>query len=116
MLVQVKTDNHIDGNARLHEWVRAESEGSLERFTPQLTRAEVFLSDTNSHKGGDADKQCTLEVRLAGIDPIAVTKDAGTVEAALDAALAAVTLTLDSRFEKLHGKKGRTPMGGAPGV
>ena len=41
MLVQVKTDNHIDGNARLHEWIRAEIEGSLERFAPQLTRAEA---------------------------------------------------------------------------
>lgn len=116
MLVQVKTDNHIEGNARMHEWVRAEIEGTLERFAPQVTRAEVFLSDLNSHKQGDADKQCTLEVRVAGLDPIAVTKNANSVEAALDAALDAITLTLDGRLGKLQSKKGRTPMGGVPGV
>jgi hypothetical protein len=116
MLVQVKTDNHIEGNARLHEWVRAEIEGTLERFSPQLTRAEVYLSDLNSHKQGDIDKQCTLEVRVAGFEPIAVTKDANSIEAALDAALDAVTLALDSRLEKQQGKKGRTPMGGVPGA
>lgn len=116
MLVQVKTDNHIEGNARLHEWVRAEIEGTLERYSPQLTRAEVFLSDLNGHKQGPPDKQCTLEVRVAGLDPIAVTKDAHTLEAALDAALGAITLTLDGRLEKIQAKKGRTPMGGIPGA
>lgn len=114
MLVQIKTDNHIEGNARMQEWVRAEVEGTLQRFSPQLTRAEVFFSDLNSHKNAQVDKQCTLEVRLAGLDPIAVTKDAGTVEAALDAALETMTLTLDARLEKQHEKKGRTPMGGVP--
>lgn len=116
MLVQVKTDNHIEGNSRMQEWVRGEVEGTLERFVPQLTRAEVYLSDVNSHKNAQVDKQCTLEVAVAGLPPIAVTKEAGTVEAALDAALDAMTLTLDSRLDKLQAKKGRIPMGGEPGI
>ena len=114
MLVQINTDNHVEGNTRLQDWARAEVIDALGRFEPQLTRAEVYLSDVNSHKNAQVDKQCTLEVRLAGLDPIAVTKEAGTIEAALDAALEAITLTLDSRMEKLHAKKGRTPMGGVP--
>ncbi|WP_254507483.1 HPF/RaiA family ribosome-associated protein [Anatilimnocola floriformis] len=114
MLVQIKTDNHIEGSARLQDWVRDEVTDSLERFTPQLTRAEVFLSDLNSHKNGAIDKQCTVEVHVARLDPIAVTKDAGSLEAALNAALSAITITLDSRVEKMHAKKGRTPMGGVP--
>lgn len=114
MLVQIRTDNHIDGSSRLQEWVRAEVEGSLQRFSPQLTRSEVYLSDLNSHKTAEGDKQCTLEVRVAGFDPLAVTKVANSLEAALDAALDAIVLTLDSRLEKQQAKKGRTPMGGVP--
>jgi ribosome-associated translation inhibitor RaiA len=114
MLVQIRTDNHIDGNVRLQDWVREEVSSTLERFQPQLTRAEVYLSDINSHKNAQVDKQCTLEVHLARLDPIAVTKEAGTIEAALNAALDVITLTLDNRMEKLHAKKGRTPMGGVP--
>lgn len=114
MLVQIQTDNHIQGNTRLQDWVRAEVEGTLERFSSQVTRVEVFLSDLNGQKTTAGDKQCTLEVRIAGLDPLAVTKTADGVEAALDAALDAVVLTLDSRLEKLTAKKGRTPMGGAP--
>lgn len=50
MLVQVHTDPHIQGGASLQDWVKTEVGGSLERFQPQLTRVEVFLSDLNSHK------------------------------------------------------------------
>jgi ribosome-associated translation inhibitor RaiA len=114
MLVQIQTDNHIEGNTRLQDWVREEVEGTLDRFASQVTRVEVFLSDVNGQKTSDGDKQCTLEVRIAGLDPIAVTKNADGLEAALDAALDAVAITLDSRLEKLQAKKGRTPMGGVP--
>jgi hypothetical protein len=114
MLVQVNTDNHIENKTSLQDWVRGEVQESLGRFEPQLTRAEIYLSDLNSHKNAQVDKQCTIEVRIAGLDPIAVTKEAGTVEAALDAALEVLTVTLDSRIERLHEKKGRTPMGGEP--
>lgn len=116
MLVQVKTDNHIEGNEKLQNWVQDQVTSALDRFSPQLTRAEVFFSDTNSHKTAEGDKQCTLEVRVAGLDPIAVTKHANELDVALDAALDAITLTLDGRLEKQHQKKGRTPMGGKPGA
>lgn len=116
MLIQVNTDNNIDGKATLQDWVQREVSATLSRFEPQLTRAEVFLSDRNGGKTADNDKQCTLEVRIAGLDPIAVTKHGDTIEAALDATLESITLTLDSRLEKLQQKKGRTPMGGETGI
>ncbi len=116
MLVQVNTDNHVAGTAALRDWVKSEMEGSFSRFEPQLMRLEVYLSDLNSHKEGKADKQCTLEARLAGLDPIAVTKNAATVEAALDAAEEALLLALDSRLGRLADRRGRVPMGGEPGV
>ena len=114
MLVQVHTDNHIEGKASLTDWVREEVESTLGRFAPQLTRVEVFLSDANGGKTADNDKQCKLELRLSGLDPLALTKYADTLEVALSAALDAVTIMLDDRLEKIREKKGRTPMGGEP--
>lgn len=112
MLVQVNSDNHITVTEKLSAWVEAEVKGSLERFEPQLTRVEVYLADLNAHKETTIDKKCTLEARLAGLDPIAVTKEAGTVEEALDTALETLILTLDSRLGKLHERKGQISMGG----
>jgi hypothetical protein len=119
MLVQVNTDNHITGKASLQEWVRGEIEGAFERFSPQLTRVEVFLADLNSHKpaqNDQHDKQCKLEARWAGLDPIAVTKTADTVEVALGAAIDAMVMTLDSRVEKLRDSKRQNAANGEPGV
>lgn len=112
MLVQVNSDNHITATDRLSSWVEAEVKESLTRFEPQLTRVEVFLADLNSHKETTVDKKCTLEAKLAGLPPVAVTKQAGSIEEALDAALETMTLTLDSRLGKLHDPKGRVSMGG----
>jgi hypothetical protein len=112
MLVQVNSDNHITGTERLSTWVEDEVRDTLGRFEPQLTRVEVYLADLNSHKETTIDKKCTLEARLAGIPPIAVTKQAGTIDDALTAALDAMVLTLDSRLGKLHDQKGNVSMGG----
>lgn len=118
MLIQVNTDNHISGKASLQEWVRGEIEGAFDRFAPQLTRVEVFLADLNSHKpaqNDQHDKQCTLEARWAGLDPIAVSKTADTVEVALGAAIDAMVITLDSRMEKLRDSKRQGAMNGNTG-
>ena len=108
MLVQVHTDPHIQGGASLQDWVKTEVGGSLERFQPQLTRVEVFLSDLNSHKpaqNDQSDKQCKLEARWAGLDPIVVSKTTDNVKTAVGAALDALILTLDSRIEKMRDAK-----------
>jgi hypothetical protein len=112
MLVQVNSDNHITATDRLSTWVEDEVKDSLGRFEPQLTRVEVYLADLNSHKETTVDKKCTVEARLAGLEPIAVTKQACTIEDALDAALETLVHTLDNRLEKLYDPKGRTSMGG----
>jgi hypothetical protein len=47
---------------------------SLDRFSEQITRVEVHLSDQNSDKKfGNEDKRCLLEARLAGLQPISVS-------------------------------------------
>lgn len=112
MQVQVHTDNHIDGNQALIERVTAEVEDSLERFAEQITRVEVHLNDTNSHKGGSDDKRCLMEARLAGHQPIAASHNAESLDEAISGAAEKLVHVLDHTLGKLGNKKGRTSYGG----
>lgn len=113
MLVQVKTDNVISGDERTVEIVTAAVEGSLGRFGEKLTRVEVYLNDENSgHKGGGADKVCSVEAKPAGLAPLAATHKAGSVVDALDGALEKLERVLDHHFGRLDTKKGNISMAG----
>ena len=79
MQVQLNTDANIQGHESLAAWVESELAGKLERFREHITRIEVHLSDNSAARAGPADKRCTLEARLAGKKPAAVSHDAGTV-------------------------------------
>ncbi len=85
MKIQINTDNNIVGSEELTQQTQALVEGALERFTEQITRVEVHLSDENSHKGG-ADKRCMMEARLEGMEPVAVTDQAENMEQAVNGA------------------------------
>lgn len=87
MQIQVRTDNHIEGSERLKTFVRERVQHVLDHFSAQLTRVEVHMQDQNSHKPGDHDKRCTMEARVAGLQPLSVTHDDGTLEKALAGAL-----------------------------
>jgi len=115
MLVRVTTDNHIRGGEELTREVETSLDAALRRFAPQVTRVEVHLSDVNGHKGGDADKKCTLEARLAGLQPVAATANAGTVEQAMNGALDKLVSLLDHKLGRLHEKKGHSAFGDEPG-
>jgi ribosomal subunit interface protein len=112
MLVQLVTDNHINGRETLAQWVEDKVTAALDRFTPQITRVEVHLNDDNSHKKGTTDKRCALEARLAGLQPLTVNHAADTIDASLDGALDKLEKVLDKTIEKLSHHKGRTSFGG----
>jgi ribosome-associated translation inhibitor RaiA len=103
MLVQINTDSNIEGRDELARRVEGRVRDALERFSDQLTRVEVHLGDENSNrKFGTDDKRCLLEARPAGLRPIAVSHQAGTMEQAVDGALDKFRRALDSAFGKLH--------------
>ena len=52
MQIQVHSDNHIEGSARLVDWVSASVASKLERFDDELTRIVVHLNDENGEKAG----------------------------------------------------------------
>ena len=102
MIIQVNTDSNIEGNRELAQQIKTVVENSLERFGGQITRVEVHLSDENSDKKfGTEDKRCLLEARLAGLQPLAVTHEAATLEEAVEGAVEKLKRSLDSTLGRL---------------
>jgi len=101
--IQLNTDNHIDGTDALESRVTAMLEQSLGRFSSRLGRIEVFLSDTNSNKGGPNDKRCALEARLENDDPLGVSHEDENMEKAIRGACDKLKTVLDARIGKQRG-------------
>lgn len=107
MQILVNTDKHVDAAPDLMERVQDEVLQSLSRFSGQVTRVEVHLSDQNGDKGGAADMRCALEARPAGRTPIAVTHAAATVEEACSGAVRKMRNLLDTSFGRTEARRGR---------
>lgn len=114
MLVRVTTDNHIRGHEDFQRDVESKVEAALRRFGTQVTRAEIHLADENSHKGGDSDKKCTVEARLAGIQPLAATANGANLDQALEGALDKLVALLEHKLGRLGERKGRLAYGDEP--
>ena len=105
MQVQINTDTNIVGNEDLAQQVEAIVRGALDRFSEQITRVEVHLSDGNSdNKFGTKDKRCLLEARLAGLQPVSVSHQAATLEQAVDGAVEKLKRSLDSTLGRLDSR------------
>ena len=114
--VQVTTDHNIQGSAKLNLYIEDTVNASLGRFGRQITRFDVHLRDDNANKSNGNDKRCLLEARPAGLQPVAVTAVAATIEGALDDAVDKMASLLESTLGKLHHHKGLTPLGENPTV
>ncbi|MCC7338478.1 MAG: ribosomal subunit interface protein [Pirellulaceae bacterium] len=113
MIVQVKTDNHIQGSTELTAEVEEVLENALARFRPRITRVEVHFSDVNSQqKHGDNDKRCVMEARLAGLKPVAISHHGSTVAQAMEGAAETLQQTLLRTLRRLEHAKGRTSYAG----
>ncbi|WP_373543397.1 HPF/RaiA family ribosome-associated protein [Chamaesiphon sp.] len=102
MKIQVETDNNIEGNTMLVQAIETMVRDTLDRFSAQITRVEVHLSDENSdEKFGTEDKRCLLEVRLTSHQPIAVTDRAATPEQAVSGATEKMKHLLETTLGRL---------------
>jgi ribosome-associated translation inhibitor RaiA len=100
MQIQINTDKNVSGSEELIASSTSLISGELGRFSQQITRVEVHLSDEDGNKQGVNDKRCLVEARLAGLKPIAVTDHANTHEQALIGAVD----KLKTSLEKLTGR------------
>ncbi len=101
MKIQFNTDHNISGldakNAFFSELIAE----ALKRFSDKITRIEAHLSDVNSHKNGPNDKRCMLEARIEGLQPIAVTNQADTLEKAVTGATEKLLASIDKIIGRL---------------
>ena len=87
MQVQIHTGHHIEGTDAMGKWVSSAVQEALARFSGQISRVEVHLSDENGgKKTSPENKQCMLEARLDGHPPLAVKHHAANLNQALDGA------------------------------
>lgn len=109
MQIQVHSDNHIDGSARLVDWVSGTVADKLDRFDDEVTRVVVHLNDENGVKAGAQDKRCQIEARPKGLQPVSVTHKAATLELAVDGAVDKLNNALKHQFGKLRSKRATAP-------
>ena len=106
MQIELSTDGNIDGRGALATQIDEVVKNALSRFSDQITRVEVHLSDQNSDKKeGDDDMRCMMEARLEGRKPIAVTNHAATVDQAFDGAAEKLARLIESTLGRLHDRR-----------
>lgn len=102
MQIQVNHGNHLrlgsDVERRFADIIR----DTLNRFGDRITRVEMHLSDENARKHGNSDKRCLLEVRMANLQPVAVSHLAESWQLAFDGALEKVEHALNHTLGKLE--------------
>jgi ribosome-associated translation inhibitor RaiA len=94
--IQINTGNNIDGNEAMRSATIDLVTHALRRFSDHITRVELHVADENGPRGGEDDIRCTLEARLAGRQPIAVTHHAGTIPLAVGGAASSLVSLIES--------------------
>ncbi len=102
MIIQVNSDNHVDGNVNVVVEVEQKVQRALDRFADRISRVEVHLNDENAHKNGQDDQRCLMEARLNGLQPIAVTHKAATLEQAVDGATERLRNAITNQLGKIE--------------
>ncbi len=106
MIVQINTGNTIEGSAAMPDGLEALVRERLSRFEGKLTRVEIHVTDENAGREGGDDKQCVIEARPTGLEPVKVTDNAGSVHQATVGALGKMITSLDRTYGKLTSRKG----------
>ena len=103
MKIQVNSDKNVQSTADFNERTEADLAHDLERFENRLTRVEVHLSNESAGRATGDDYRCLIEARPAGMDPVAVSDNAATLDEAIRGASDKLRSLLTSTFERLEG-------------
>lgn len=101
MQVQVNTSNGVENKETLERWANDFLHDALARFSQEITRVEVQLSDENSATKGATDLRCMMEARLNGHEPLAVNHHAQTQDLAFRGAAQKLVRLLEHTLGKL---------------
>ncbi|MBC8051635.1 MAG: HPF/RaiA family ribosome-associated protein [Sphingobacteriaceae bacterium] len=100
MLIQFHTDHTIAGSERQNAYFTTFISEALSRYSTHITRLEIHITDENGAKEGKNDQRCMIEARLEGLQALAVTNHADTIEQAVKGA----TDKLKSALETVIGR------------
>lgn len=106
MFIQINTDNQIESDSERDSRLEEQIRHRLSRFEERITDVQVHVSDVNGPRSGAADLKCTLEARVNGRQPLAVSEQGTTVEGAVMAAAKTAVKALDNQFGRLSNRKG----------
>jgi hypothetical protein len=106
LFIQINTDNQIPSDAGRDAQIEEQVRQRLARFEERITDVEIHVSDVNGPRGGAADLRCTLEARVNGVPPVAVSDNGATVDRAILGAAKKAARALDHQLGKLSDRKG----------
>jgi len=109
MLIEVNTDNNIEGRQELRTYVASMLTDELNRFSERISRVEVHLGDENANKESDNDKRCMIEARVEGLKAVAVTHHAGTIHQAIEGATDKIKKSLDHAIGRVRDRNASNP-------
>jgi ribosome-associated translation inhibitor RaiA len=105
MTIQFNTDSNVKVSEKQRDPLISLISEELSRFSNQITRVEVHLTDENGDKKGLNDKRCMIEARLSGMNPVAVTNHANTYEQAVEGAVVKLKTSLNNILGRLGNHK-----------
>jgi hypothetical protein len=103
MLIEVRTDDNIQGSEQLSDHVKAVVHAALDRFGDRIRRIDVHLSDEIGNKIGHDDKCCMIEARCDGREPVVVTHRETTMDQAIHSSVHSMKNSIESAFGKESG-------------
>lgn len=101
MQVFLNADPHTDGRHQMGEYLGTVVKDALSRFGENVMRVEAHITDENGHaKSSPDDIQCTLEARLAGMEPVVVKDRAASAHQAIHGAVGKLKRAVATVLEK----------------
>jgi hypothetical protein len=98
MLIEVRTDDNVEGSEQLSDEVKTLVQTTLDGFGDRIRRIDVYLSDATGNKPGHDDKCCNIEARRDGREPIIVTHHETTMGQAIRGAVYSLKKSVESAF------------------
>ncbi|CAN5254087.1 HPF/RaiA family ribosome-associated protein [soil metagenome] len=109
MQIQINSDHNIHGHEAMAQRMTADIADTLGRVSEHVTRVEVHLSIESDGKSGPADKRCLMEARIEGLQPMAVTEEAVSLDKAVHAAAGKMLRIIDATLERRRDRKHDKP-------
>ncbi len=107
MEILTNTDSSIERHEPLTTHVEEVVKTSLARFSHQITRVVVHLSEGKDSKNPNGDHRCMMEARIQGHSPVVADDHAATLHQAIHNSAEKLKRALDSVIGRLNaGAKG----------